>query len=48
MESQDPFLRVSISKVSGLVSVSKAAGLGQKPIVLKFLILQGYGLVKLL
>jgi len=27
MESRDPFLRVSVSKVSGLLSVSKAIGL---------------------
>ena len=27
MESRDPILRASVSKVSGLVSVSKAAGL---------------------
>jgi len=27
MESRDPFMPVSVSKVSGLVSVSKATGL---------------------
>ena len=44
--SRDPFLRVSVSKVSGLVSVSKATGLPSQ--VLRLWILQGYGLVKLL
>jgi len=28
VSSRDPFLRVSVSKISGLVSVSKATGLG--------------------
>jgi len=35
--SQDPFLRVSVSKVSGLVSVSKATGLVTLNIAKKWL-----------
>ena len=43
--SRGPILRVSVSTLSCLVSVSKATGLGNKPIVLRLWILQGYGLV---
>jgi len=45
-----PFLQVSVSKVSGLVSVSfsKVTGLGHKPVVFKLELLQGYGWGKLL
>jgi len=44
----DKFLRVSILvlKVSCLVPVLKAAGLGHNPSALKLRILQQYGLVK--
>jgi len=34
--SQDPFLHVSVAKVSGLVSVLKAIDLRHKPIALRF------------
>jgi len=42
VSSRDPFWRVSVSKVSGLdsVSVTKATGLGHKPIVLRLWISQ--------
>jgi len=43
-----PFLQVLVVKVSGLFLVSKAAGLGHKPMVLRLSILQRYGFVKFL
>jgi len=48
MQSRDPFLQVSVLKVSGLVLVLKVKGLSHKPIVLRLWILQGYSLVELL
>jgi len=48
--SRDTFIRVSVSKVLGLVSVSEATGLSHRPVALKLSIcqLQQYGLTKLL
>ena len=46
--SRDPFLPVSVSKVSGLASVPKAMYLHHKPIAFVLWVLQRYGLGKVL